>query len=141
VATPPGGGKQLLSRSVLGGRTVCRGGGDTVVAPAVYFRAEHLGSRATPAIVSKVPRDRMHMVTVACKTAYFLFRGCFEATKAPRQSDRRDPILGGDVGVGASTEAGLVGQSLSVRRWPKHHFAEDQRSRRETDGSVGVSNR
>lgn len=109
MATPPGDGKQLLSRSVLGGRTVClvcdlwsvgrlrffrgrrasrapissiskgssglgrsvsgsdvsrracracRGGGDTVVAPAVYFRAEHLGSRATPVIMPKVPRGR-----------------------------------------------------------------------------------
>lgn len=38
----------------------CRDGGNIVVAPNVYFRAEHFGSRATAAIVRKVLRDRMH---------------------------------------------------------------------------------
>jgi hypothetical protein len=70
-----------------------------------------------------------------------MVRGCFEATKALRQSDRRDPILGGNVEDGAPTETGEVGHSLSYDGDGSTKFAEDQRSRRETEGDVGVSNR
>lgn len=42
----------------------CRGGGNTVVAPRVYFRADVLGSRSTSATVQEVPRDPMHSRSV-----------------------------------------------------------------------------
>ena len=86
-----------------------------------WFRAQ----RRALVTVRKVLRDPTRMwscvrcVHGRCRPlmASSMVRGCFEATKAPRQSDRRDPVPGGNVGDGAPTEVGEVGHSLSVRRW------------------------
>jgi hypothetical protein len=61
--------------------------------------------------------------------------------RLPRQSDRREPLLGGNVGERGPTEADEVEHSLSARRWLTHLIAEDRRLQRETKGGGGVSNR
>jgi hypothetical protein len=91
------------------------------------WSSSHIGSRAPGPSGPDARRSPVACV-LSTSTSFGRHRPRFEVVsrrlRLPRQSDRREPLLGGNVGEGGPTETDEVEHSLSARGWSTRFTVE-----------------